>query len=262
MEGGGRQEHVFGLKQDDPVAYDERRKEQYRRSDAKKKAKKKAKKAAKTARDRDAAQVRAAREETARVRAAHTRDAAHADAMADHNAALRLKKAHERMRLELQHVETEQQALLADMLSTGLPSTSPPSESSSSESSSDSESEQPATIVQPKTQKRRKEADESERKELTYMYGREQTHNQERREQAFCRSTEEPVLNVTNREIPIAPRVNDQEYRKLMWAQLVVLVPLALCAISVMWMVSEVTQLRAAENQRQQADSDPFDLGL
>jgi cell division protein FtsL len=45
-------------------------------------------------------------------------------------------------------------------------------------------------------------------------------------------------------------------------AWLVVLVPLALCAISVMWMVIEVTQLRAAENQRQQADSDPFDLGL
>ena len=66
---------------------------------------------------------------------------------------------------------------------------------------------------------------------------------------------------MTNREIPIASRVNDQD-RKLMWAQLVVLVPLALCAISVMWMVSEVTQLRAAENQRQQADSDPFDLGL
>lgn len=261
MEGGGRQEHVFGLKQDDPVAYDERRKEQYRRSDAKKKAKKKAKKEAKAARDRDAAQVRAAREETARVRAEHTRDAAHADAMADHNAVLRIKKAHERMRLELQHVETEQ--ALADMGSTGLPSTSPPSDSSSSESSSDSESEQPATmIMQPKTQKRRKEADESERKELTYMYGREQTHNQERREQVFCRSTEEPVLNVTNREIPIASRVNDQEYRKLMWAQLVVLVPLALCAISVMWMVIEVTQLRAAENQRQQADSDPFDLGL
>ena len=75
------------------------------------------------------------------------------------------------------------------------------------------------------------------------MYGREQTHNQERREQAFCRSTEEPVLNVTNREIPIASRVNDQEYRKLMWAQLVVLVPLALCAISVMWMVIEVTMI-------------------
>eukprot|EP01046_Picozoa_sp_COSAG06_P122434 COSAG06_NODE_70128_length_193_cov_291.702128_1_plen_43_part_01 len=29
-------------------------------------------------------------------------------------------------------------------------------------------------------------------------------------EQAFCRSTKEPVLNVTNREIPIASRVNDQ----------------------------------------------------
>eukprot|EP01052_Picozoa_sp_SAG31_P076962 SAG31_NODE_36295_length_314_cov_1.409302_1_plen_34_part_10 len=27
---------------------------------------------------------------------------------------------------------------------------------------------------------------------------------------------------MTNREIPIASRVNDQEYRKLMWAQLVV----------------------------------------
>jgi hypothetical protein len=169
MEGGGRQEHVFGLKQDDPVAYDERRKEQYRRSDAKKKAKKKAKKEAKAARDRDAAQVRAAREETARVRAAHTRDAAHADAMEDHiNAILRVKKAQERMR-ELQHVETEQE--LADMGGTVLPS----SDSSNSESSSDSESEQPATIMQPKMQKRRKE---SERKELTYMYGREQTHNQ------------------------------------------------------------------------------------
>eukprot|EP01046_Picozoa_sp_COSAG06_P078862 COSAG06_NODE_26396_length_615_cov_239.391473_2_plen_49_part_01 len=49
MEGGGRQGHVFGLKEEDPVAYDERRKEQYRRSDAKKKAKKKAKKEAKAA---------------------------------------------------------------------------------------------------------------------------------------------------------------------------------------------------------------------
>jgi hypothetical protein len=84
-------------------------------------------------------------------------------------------------------------------------------------------------------QKRCKEAEESERKEVTD----EQAHEQERREQAFHRWTEELVINVIGWEIQDVLLVHGHEcmYRKPMWSQLVVLVPLVLCAVSgVTWL--------------------------